>query len=117
MGMAYPDLTASGATPFFQNLIAQGDLDAPVFSFYLSQIANGDDGELMLGGSDPNYYTGDFAYTPVSRPLYWQITGQGISVKYGKVTKYLCQSGCQCVIDTGTSLIYGPPDEVAIINK
>ncbi|CAG9840535.1 unnamed protein product [Diabrotica balteata] len=113
LGLAYPQLSEAKIPPVFQNLISQGVVDKPVFSFYLSQSANNDKGELLLGGSDSKYYKGDFAYSPVSRKLYWQVTAQGISVE----NHNLCQNGCEAVIDTGTSLIYGPTEDVEVINK
>ncbi|XP_050517441.1 cathepsin D-like [Diabrotica virgifera virgifera] len=113
LGLAYPALSEAKVAPVFQNLIEQGAVDKPVFSFYLSQTANGDKGELLLGGSDSKYYKGDFTYTPVTRKLYWQVTAQGVSVGNHK----LCQNGCEAVIDTGTSLIYGPSEDVEVINR
>jgi len=29
-------------------------------------------GELILGGSDPQFYTGNFSYMPVTKQGYWQ---------------------------------------------
>ena len=36
MGLAYPACSSSGTTPPFVNLVNQGLLSAPVFSFYLN---------------------------------------------------------------------------------
>ena len=30
-------------------------------------------GELILGGSDPNFFTGNMTYIPVQREGYWEI--------------------------------------------
>lgn len=40
-------------------------------------------GELILGGSDPNYYTGQFSYVPVSQEGYWQFGVSGYVFERG----------------------------------
>ena len=35
--MAWPSIAVSGVTPFFQQLMAEGVIDNPVFGFYLNR--------------------------------------------------------------------------------
>ncbi|XP_056639535.1 lysosomal aspartic protease-like [Diorhabda sublineata] len=114
LGMGYPTISVNGITPVFNTMVEQNVVDQPIFSFYLNRDAYGlVGGELVLGGSDPNYYKGNFTYLPVSRQAYWQVEMDSINI--GSET--FCSGGCHAIVDTGTSLITGPTEEIEKLQK
>ncbi|KAM8795711.1 gastricsin [Eudromia elegans] len=106
LGMAYPSLSAGGATTVMQGLLQENLLDEPVFSFYLSGQEGSQGGELILGGVDSSLYTGQITWTPVTQTAYWQIAIDSFSIS-GETSGW-CSEGCQGIVDTGTSLLTAP---------
>ncbi|XP_020766595.1 pregnancy-associated glycoprotein 2-like [Odocoileus virginianus] len=113
LGLSYPSLAIPGTIPIFDKLKQQGSISEPVFAFYLStHKENGS--VLMFGGVDHSYYKGKLNWIPVSRTLSWLITVDRISMN-GRVIG--CEHGCEALVDTGTSLIYGPAKLVTNIQR
>nr|XP_004672632.2 napsin-A [Jaculus jaculus] len=114
LGLGFPSLAVGGVQPPLDTLVEQGLLERPVFSFYLNRDPEeADGGELVLGGSDPAHYIPPLTFMPVTIPAYWQIHMERLSVGTGLT---LCAQGCGAILDTGTSLITGPSEEIRALH-
>jgi len=105
-GMGWDDISVDHVETPLRALVNSGKLPEPVFAFYLG--SGGAAGELVLGGVDPNHYTGDFAYTPVIDSVpgkvgYWAHKMDDFRVNGQSVT-----SVRKAIVDSGTSLLAVP---------
>jgi len=115
LGMGFPQINQAGVLPVFNNMVEQGVVEAPIFSFWLNRDPSQDlGGELILGGSDPLFYEGELTYIPVQREGYWEIAMDGMTSDSNSVG---CDGGCTAIVDTGSSLLVGPTAETTAINK
>ncbi|KAF7343255.1 Acid protease [Mycena venus] len=104
LGLAFPAISNLNKNPFFVNANADGAVDANQFSFYLASSGS----ELYLGGTNEDLYTGKIEFNSVdSSTGFWQATGA--KAKVGSTTAV---SGIQTIIDSGTTLMYGPAADV-----
>lgn len=116
LGMGFQEISVDNVVPVFYNMVSQGLVDQPVFSFYMSRDQHCTEcGELLLGGTDSKYYTGDFTYLAVTKKGYWQFQMDGVKVS-GKQPANVCQPNCQAIADSGTSLIAMPRADAVTIN-
>ncbi|NXC45182.1 PEPC protein, partial [Penelope pileata] len=106
LGLAFPAISAGGATTVMQNMLQESLLDSPIFSFYLSGQEGSQSSELVLGGVDANLYSGQITWTPVTEATYWQIAIEDFVL--GEQSSGWCSQGCQAIVDTGTSLLTVP---------
>jgi len=110
LGMGFQSISVDGVTPVWYNLLNQGLVTKPQFSFWLSK-KTGQTGELTLGGTDPSHYTGSFTYVPLTQESYWEFNLQNFTV--GGKTYF---KNIPAIADTGTSLIAGPSATMNALN-
>ncbi|KAJ8400182.1 hypothetical protein AAFF_G00398760 [Aldrovandia affinis] len=115
LGMGYPNVAIDGITPVFDHIMSQHVLKEEVFSVYYSRDPkHTPGGEIVLGGTDPDYYTGNFHYLQTSQVGKWEIQMKGVSVGPDLL---FCKEGCTAVVDTGSSYITGPASSVSVLMK
>ncbi|KPP66850.1 hypothetical protein Z043_114614 [Scleropages formosus] len=115
LGMGYPNMAIDGITPVFDRIMSQHVLKEEVFSVYYSRDPSHiPGGEIVLGGTDPSYYTGSFSYVETNDMGKWEVKMKGVSVG---AEILFCKEGCTAVIDTGSSYVTGPASSVSILMK
>ncbi|KIK96001.1 hypothetical protein PAXRUDRAFT_774687 [Paxillus rubicundulus Ve08.2h10] len=106
MGMAFQSLSDYKASPLFQSLLSEGQVDEPVFAFKLAASGS----ELFIGGTNTALYTGGFSYADVTQEGYWEVNMDNVESNGQTVL-----SNVDSIIDTGTTLIVGLPSDVATL--
>ncbi|XP_020593223.1 phytepsin-like isoform X1 [Phalaenopsis equestris] len=116
LGLGFKEISVDKVVPVWYNMVDQGVIKDPIFSFWLNRNSkDGDGGEIVFGGSDPKHYKGEHTYVPVTLKGYWQFDMGDVLVG-GKNTGF-CSGGCAAIADSGTSLIAGPTTIITEINQ
>ncbi|OVA03403.1 Peptidase A1 [Macleaya cordata] len=123
LGLGFQDISVGNATPVWYNMVQQGLIKDPVFSFWFNRNAHDEEeeeeeeeegGEIVFGGVDPNHYKGEHTYVPVTQKGYWQFNMDDVLI--GGNTTGFCADGCAAIVDSGTSLLAGPTSIITEIN-
>mmetsp|Transcript_2979 Transcript_2979/g.4391 ORF Transcript_2979/g.4391 Transcript_2979/m.4391 type:complete len:392 (-) Transcript_2979:302-1477(-) len=113
LGLGFQSISVGGVPTVMDNLVAQGNLDEPIFAFYLG---NEEAGELIFGSTDPDHYNGVITYVPLKAEDYWTVPLDDVMIVDPKGDqKQSVSKTPTAIIDSGTSLLAGPTEEVAAI--
>ncbi|EKM60383.1 uncharacterized protein PHACADRAFT_132901 [Phanerochaete carnosa HHB-10118-sp] len=104
LGLAFPALSDLDATPVFNTLIEQGQVTSGEFAFKLTEEGS----ELFLGGVDNTLFTGDIEFHDVNQTSgFWKLpNAQAV------VNSNVTNNNFNTIIDSGTTNMFGPPNEV-----
>lgn len=105
LGLGLNALSMDKGFSIVNDLFTAGQLPQDLFTVALS-----DDGssEITFGGYRPELLASEITWMPVSSDSYWQIAVADLTFD-GKDTG-LCDGGCKAIVDTGTSMLAGPPE-------
>ncbi|KAH7910588.1 acid protease [Hygrophoropsis aurantiaca] len=102
VGLAFGSIASSGRPTFFETLMSQGSVAAPLFSVFLERKQM-HGSEICFGCYDMTKAIGPITWVPVTSKTYWAVSMDGVLVNGHPVATLLTAA-----IDTGTTLIYVP---------
>ncbi|KAL5730025.1 phytepsin [Ranunculus cassubicifolius] len=115
LGLGFQEISVGNAVPVWYNMVKQGLVKEPVFSFWFNRNQEEEEGgEIVFGGSDPKHYKGNHTYVPVTQKGYWQFNMGDVLI--GGKSSGFCSGGCAAIADSGTSLLAGPTTIITEIN-
>lgn len=90
--------------PFFNSAMAKNTVSSGSFGFKLASSGS----ELFLGGTDTSKYSGSIEFHDIDTSTgFWQATGaKAIAGSKTAVSNF------ETIIDSGTTIMYGPPSAV-----
>ncbi|KAG6899151.1 hypothetical protein C0993_000224 [Termitomyces sp. T159_Od127] len=123
LGLAFTGLASTKSTPFWLALTNNKQLDSPEFSFFITRFIDDPGvrreefgGFFTLGGTNSTLFSGDidFQKVPSGDSSFWLLPLSAVTVQ-GKEVSIATGASALAAIDTGTTLIGGPSDDVAAI--
>ncbi|CAK9179317.1 unnamed protein product [Ilex paraguariensis] len=73
LGLGFQEISVGNVVPLWDNMVNQGLVKKPVFSFWFNRNADEEEGgEIVFGGVDYSHFKGEHNYVPVTEKGYWQ---------------------------------------------
>lgn len=114
IGLGFSSLTSFDTILPFDNIINNHLVDHNIMTFFYS-LNEDTSAKVTIGYIDKSLYKGQLHYFKVIEQYYWTIALKDI--QYNNKSLGLCDDGCKAAIDTGTTLITGPPNSVKKLLK
>lgn len=114
LGIGLPGLSKTNTTPPLNSIFSQNSDMEQVFGFWISNVSSEKtpDGLITIGHLNKSLYSGHLCWAPIHNDrLYWETKLS--SIRYGNRRLTYTLFSQSAVIDTGTSLIVGPPRYVS----
>ena len=117
LGLAFQNISIQGIPPPLQVFYEKGLIDKYMVSFKLGEL--GEDGEMTIGGYNPDAFEGEITWFNVAQELWWYFDMDDILINgvSSGACKNATQDKCQAILDTGTSMIIGPVELMNIVMK
>ncbi|KAJ3149403.1 hypothetical protein HDU89_003765 [Geranomyces variabilis] len=112
-GLAFPSISSLGTRMWMENALWQGTVTSTVFGLYLSEKGGS---ELVVSGYNPNHFSGEIAWIPITSPKWWTIPVLDIRANGATINPTRTKGSVSAIVDSGTSLVVGPPADVAKLN-
>lgn len=111
-GLAFTSMAKNNVPAPVEQMKRQGVIEQSVFSFCLYKRPNNKKSVLIVGGSDKTLYNEPMHFIPLSAHGFWEFRMHRIVIR----NYMFCSHGCETILDSGTTLIVGPKDEVHRLN-
>mmetsp|Transcript_52714 Transcript_52714/g.115573 ORF Transcript_52714/g.115573 Transcript_52714/m.115573 type:complete len:380 (-) Transcript_52714:154-1293(-) len=107
LGLGLPEVSDGKEFNIFNMFVGSHTMQKNVFSVFLGKRMT-DEAEITFGDYRPERFEGKLLWTPVTTPGYWQFKVDDVTIG-GKAMGFCnATTGCQGVVDTGSSLLMMP---------
>jgi len=110
LGLSLPQMAEGDSFSIIDQFVNAGVFEQSLFGVFFGN--DGEQSEITFGSYKKDLMGSELFWTKVHEPGYWQVKVEDITLAGER--QQICKGprGCQVAVDTGTSLLAGPPDVV-----